>query len=113
MKTQVCQGDVMIESCSPTEVEGLKQTNPILALGEATGHHHRFDAVTGEKTPLGFFKEGENVGGVALASFVQILGEKPRDLVHEEHAPISFEPGTYRKVQQVEYSPEEIRRVAD
>jgi len=34
-------------------------------------------------------------------------------VVHEEHGPISLEPGTYRVWIQREYSPEAIRRVLD
>jgi hypothetical protein len=34
-------------------------------------------------------------------------------LQHAEHATQTIEPGVYRVVRQREYSPEEIRRVAD
>ncbi|MGH9523996.1 MAG: hypothetical protein ACRD3E_15850 [Terriglobales bacterium] len=34
-------------------------------------------------------------------------------IVHEEHAPIVLPPGDYEIVRQREYSPEEIRNVAD
>lgn len=116
-KFQVCQGDVMVERVADDAINGLIETKPVLALGEATGHHHRFDDLTGEKRALGFYKEGDAgetmAGGAALAQFVQITGGAPMDLVHEEHGPISFMPGAYQKTQQVEYSPEEIRRVED
>jgi len=114
---QACQGDVMVESCAPSAIKGLKPTKPVLALGEATGHHHRFDNETGEKRALGFYKEGDTgepiAGGGVLAQFIKITDGAPVSLVHEEHGPIAFDPGTYKKIQQVEYSPEEIRRVED
>ncbi len=113
---QAAQGDVLIERCDTTDLRGLKQTKPVLALGEATGHHHRFDDLTGEKRVLGFYKEGDDLviaGGSPLAQFVQIKGSEHQALPHEEHGPIAFTPGEWRAVQQVEYSPEAIRNVAD
>jgi hypothetical protein len=34
-------------------------------------------------------------------------------VIHEEHQPITLEPGIYRVWQQREYTPEAIRRVVD
>jgi hypothetical protein len=106
------QGDVLIETCDPKEIEGAKKTAPTLALGEVTGHHHSFEG----KHVTGFFKEGAAdhtiAGGSALAQFVQIVG-KSGALKHQEHGTIMHPPGTYKKTQQVEYSPESIRNVAD
>jgi hypothetical protein len=37
----------------------------------------------------------------------------PARVVHEEHAPIALDPGTYRVWRQREYSPAEIRTIQD
>lgn len=80
------QGDVyvkkseLIEGCKEIEAENGKT---ILALGEATGHHHRFE----EKHVKMFANDNGR-------RFIVIEG-KPAILYHEEHAPIEFGPGTY------------------
>ena len=108
---QVRQGDVLVERASAKDIAGLKETKPVFALGENTGHHHRFN---GPQTN-GFYKEGDDnvmAGGTALARFAEIVG-KPDALVHEEHGPILRAPGVDRKIQQVEYAREFPRNVAD
>jgi len=109
--TQACQGDVMTEKCDPEAIEGLKPTRAMLAEGESTGHHHTFHG----KNATGFYKEGDNLemaGGTPLAEFVKI-GEGGDALTHQEHGPITHSEGVYIKTPQVEYTPEELRRVAD
>lgn len=108
---QACQGDVMIERCDEAKIAGLKKTKPTLALGEATGHHHSFHS----KHTTGFYKEGDDnviAGGSPLATFVKV-GAKGDALTHQEHGPIETPAGTYQKTPQVEYTPEELRIVAD
>lgn len=76
----------------------------ILALGEATGHHHRFE----------FLDVSQNVklyttaGG---ARYVHVT--QPAELLHEEHSTVNIPAGKYLLPQQVEYQPTELRRVAD
>lgn len=83
---QAHQGDVyvkaakLLDGCKPVASENGKT---ILALGEQTGHHHRF--------------ETDNVKMFANDNgrrFIVIEG-KPATLYHEEHAPLEFSPGTY------------------
>lgn len=107
---QVCQGDVMSETTDPKNIEGLKKTAPMLAEGESTGHHHSYG-----KNATGFYKEGDNLemaGGTPLAEFVKV-GAGGDQLTHQEHGPINHPQGVYVKTPQVEYTPEELRRVAD
>jgi len=113
---QIRQGDVLLESCNPSELKGLTKTKPTVALGEATGHHHSFQG----KHTTGFFKAGDAevgaqliAGGIpALAEYIEVK-DKPDNLTHQEHGPIAHAPGTYKKTQQVEYEREQIRNVAD
>lgn len=82
------QGDVYIKSakllkdCMPVKP---KDGKTILALGEATGHHHRF-----EEKHVQMFHANDN----SNRRFIVITG-KPATLYHEEHAPIECPPGTY------------------
>jgi hypothetical protein len=100
------QGDVLIVACGglPPKATAIEATNGrlVLAYGEATGHHHSIAVVEGvelyEVGPEMYLRVGVD-GGVAVE--------------HQEHAPIVLPPGDYRVTGQREYSPQEIRRVAD
>jgi hypothetical protein len=102
------QGDVLLvrvkaipEDATEQKIEGHKV---VLALGEMTGHHHRFE----------FLDKTHNVklhvaaGG---ARYVNVMS--PSDLLHEEHSTARIPAGAWLVPNQVEYTPEELRRVAD
>jgi hypothetical protein len=104
MKQLYRQGDVLIERVSkiPSDAKREKAKGRIiLALGEATGHHHSLapDAADWWKQPDG-------------TQFLEV-GKKPAALTHQEHATIELPPGRYRVGRQREYTPEAIRNVAD
>jgi hypothetical protein len=106
MKTTmlVRQGDVLLERIAelPSTAKRQRVKGPIiLAYGEATGHHHAI-----HKGKVALYRD-EN-----QASFIEVKNAVAA-LEHQEHAPISLAPGVYRVRLQREYSPEEIRRVAD
>lgn len=102
------QGDVLLvqveeipADATACQVDG----DVILAYGEVTGHAHRIEA--GTVKPLA-------KGGVwepSAERFIQAL--EGAVLRHEEHGSIAIPKGKYRVVQQVEYTPEAIRNVAD
>jgi hypothetical protein len=98
------QGDVLIEQVDDGTVKGEKMQprdgRVILAYGEATGHHH---SIAVEDVALAVEDDG--------VMFLKTI----RDSVvsHQEHDPISIPAGTYRVTRQREYSPDEIRNVAD
>lgn len=100
------QGDVLIERVSSIPTEGKKVAPKggriILAEGEATGHHHSL-AVTDVETAI-----LEQDGG---AMFLELIRDSV--VTHQEHASINLDAGTYRVTRQREYSPEQIRNVAD
>lgn len=99
------QGDVGIRQVKaiPKEAKVLdtKGEPIVLAYGEVTGHKHQIadlESVAILQTADGrrFLKVTDSAG-----------------LVHEEHARIDLPAGNYEVIQQREYSPEEIRNVAD
>lgn len=112
------QGDVLLKKISvdPKDIpEGATDVTPkdgriVLAYGEVTGHAHAFaepEVKAGKLKALS--KTG--VWDPSAERFIQVL-EKTA-LTHEEHSPVELDKGIYEVVQQREYSPEEIRRVAD
>jgi hypothetical protein len=96
------QGDVLIVNVDefPQEVQEKmkKVTNLHLAEGEVTGHFHSVvgDAIAAE--------HGEHI-------FFEI--EADAKVTHNEHGTIDIPAGKYKKIQQVEYTPEAYRNVAD
>lgn len=99
------QGDVLLELVEniPTTAKRQRVKGPIiLALGEATGHHHAFHKGKVRK----YTEPGTQ------ASYVEIA-EAMAALQHQEHETVMVPPGKYRVTLQREYHPEEIRRVAD
>ncbi len=115
------QGDVLLVPVKSIPA-GLRSDNPqkcILAYGEVSGHHHRFEggAVTA------FYKEGDTgqpiAGGPRLRGsrtdieFISVP-EGGADLVHEEHDAIAVAPGFYEIRRQREFDMlEGVRQVAD
>lgn len=100
------QGDVLIRQVAEIP-EGLKQVpldagRTILAYGEVTGHAH---AVVGDVELL--------ASDIAEMEQRFLRVEQEATVVHEEHDTITLPPGLYEVGIQVEYSPEEIRTVAD
>ena len=111
---QARQGDVFLEKVdmmpgSATEVPA-DNGEIVLAYGEVTGHKHRIRAFmdTGS-LPARLFDVGD-------MRFLDV--QSPSALIHEEHAPVTLEPGIYKVSKfgagtQREYTPEAIRSVAD
>ena len=99
---QYRQGDVLItETNRKTKPPGDKQPpGPItVAHGEATGHHHTIECDQAD------WWKGDGVQVVDLAA--------PGTLTHQEHGPIPLKARRHTIRRQSEYSPQEIRRVAD
>lgn len=98
------QGDVLIrqiksipKTAKKQEVEG----RIVLAYGEVTGHAHAIHDL-------------ESVDVFVSESGAMYLAVKQEStLQHEEHGTIALPTGNYERVLQKEYSPVEIRNVAD
>lgn len=104
----VRQGDVLLTRIErkpagdwrPLEAKGGKV---ILAYGEVTGHHHRFESAgVCELRAEGVFER-----------ILHVSADGAVPLVHEEHGAIPVPPGLYRIEIQREYHPEDLRNVAD
>lgn len=101
-QTQYRQGDVLIVPVSEIPTGLVKTKKVTLALGEVTGHHHTiFDGAVGYAST-----------DTALAEYFEVKGTKA-ELTHQEHSTIEIPSGTYRNVRQTEYSPSQLRNVAD
>lgn len=106
------QGDVGIQAISelPEGLEFKAVRSAVLAEGEVTGHYHLLDCPTvggpsdGTEFPLQIAeKDGTMYLKVA----------EPLPLKHQEHATVTVQPGVYKVLRQVEYTPEAPRIVAD
>lgn len=100
------QGDVLIipveqvpDGATPIARE---RGRLVLAHGEATGHAHVVEG------PAEFLSSDvEEMERRFLRAESDVL------VVHDEHVSVALPPGDYEVRGQREYSPEEIRRVAD
>lgn len=97
---QIRQGDVFLESINEIPKE-TKEKDKILAYGEATGHHHRF-----ENNEARVFID--NSGN----QYCQL--EEQSELIHEEHDNIKIPKGNWIVRKQREYDVSEgVRQVMD
>ncbi len=94
-------GDVFVERVRDIPASATQLPHCILAKGESTGHAHRIE-------PRGAATLYQSTD----ALFLLVLADMA-NLVHEEHAAITLDRGTYRVWIQREYSPEAIRKVRD
>jgi hypothetical protein len=101
------QGDVLIIPVGdiPKRLEKVAREGGrlILAHGEMTGHAH---AIKDQRAAL--FRDPK-----LAAIFMDVSGDAPVALEHDEHDTIQVPPGKYEVRRQREYHPEEIRRVED
>jgi hypothetical protein len=91
-----------------TEVPPTDEGKHVLALGEATGHHHRFEHCTfqmdGSVRMYRDFQSGAQIVDVPAGGGA---------LIHEEHSAIAVSPGRYLQLVQVEDDGEMISQVQD
>lgn len=105
-KQEAVQGDVIVTCCKMPV--GLKKVLPkngrfILAEGESTGHAHAIDI-----RDAILWEDPKNKD-----LYLQAL--KDVTITHEEHAPSTIQPGTYKIsiVREYDYFLEESRKVVD
>lgn len=123
------QGDVLLVDVPTDEIEidgpdyvaryPNKDKKIVLAEGEATGHHHRFE--------LGKLSPGVSVTAYHSRARVARLGNLSifpthvlieggeATLYHEEHKPLSIPPGLYRRsiVREFDHIGNSTREVVD
>ena len=85
-------GDVLIAQADsiPRWIPATKSS--ILARGEITGHSHRLE------TPANATIYAADPGSGRDAMYLLVIS--PVRIIHEEHRPITLQPGTYRVWQQ-------------
>lgn len=112
---QYRQGDVLIECVgnTPEPDTAKRMLSVILAEGEVTGHHHKL-----ELDQADWWKGDSKTEFMSLTHWRDgrdqfFAAEVPATVTHQEHNKIDLPAGTYRVIRQREYSPEEIRNVAD
>lgn len=122
---QLRQGDVQLQPVS-TLPHGCKELPPdgnriVLAHGEVTGHAHAiYDHMTVQPGAAGEIAEA----AIERAKSKARLWAAPDGsrylevtetvtLRHEEHSAHTLHPGIYHLPTQVEYTPAQLRRVAD
>lgn len=102
------QGDVLLVRVKALPKDAVLQPQKgkklILALGEATGHHHRFEFLNTDFSEVKMYHVG-------AARYLDVA--KPADLLHEEHSTARVPAGLWLVPNQVEYTPAELRRVVD
>jgi hypothetical protein len=104
---QVRQGDVLLTRVAriPAGAKEKVRDNGriVLAYGEATGHCHTIeDSLAAPRAAL-----------VEVDELTFLRVDEVSRVVHEEHDPITLEPGNYRITRQREYTPEAIVNVSD
>ncbi len=107
------QGDLLFEEVDAIPASAKKQTpvngRIILALGEATGHHHSI--TVSQRDPADWWKEDDaaDMGGDQF-----VTSHKSVTVEHEEHGAVALPPNkTIRVRRQREYSPAALRNVCD
>ena len=99
------QGDVLIvprkKPIPKAAPRAEENGQAVLAHGEATGHSHAFP----RGAQVLFYRDTEG-------AYLEVK-EAPAPLKHEEHATVVLPPGLYDVLRQTEYTPQELRNVAD
>ena len=106
---QIRQGDILLQRIDKLPKE-LKKKNNILAYGEATGHHHRF-----ESGDVSVYIDNGNQQYVEILQDTEIIHEEHGFATENENRKVTPTPkGIYRVVQQREHDVVEgIRQVMD
>lgn len=102
-ENQYRQGDVFLERVGSDTLDGAvvvagTPRGVVLQEGTATGHAH----VIGSKAARMMTLDGRR--------FLQVSGNEPVALTHEEHATLSIHPGCYSITIHAEYVPGELPR---
>lgn len=125
-ETKARQGDVYIKRINklPKNLAEVPREHGkvVLAHGEVTGHMHAIaDKHVAHFRDEGLLKTFKNedgtaprlrAGGTEPFTYL-VVKDAPAALKHDEHDTIMIPPGTYEIRRQREYTPAEIRNVAD
>lgn len=103
MKNIMSQGDVTFIPAKEIPCGAKAIADGVIARGESTGHSHRLQTL--ESAEL-YAMEGK--------MFLKV-GEEGVSIVHEEHSPVTLDPGNYEIHidKAFDYSAQALRNVAD
>ena len=113
-RTIYSQGDLLFERVD--DIEPMPETRSrlvdgvaVLAEGEQTGHRHAVyhGAVMFRDDAL-----ARDIPGGLYVAHLRV-GQAGTRVIHDEHAPLKLEPGTYRVRRQRELQPQDVALVAD
>lgn len=114
MRELFAQGDLLIERVHDREATGrvlppAADGAHVLAEGELTGHRHAI-----HEQVVMFRDDGlaRDIPADLYIGHVRV-GDEGAKVIHQEHAPIELEKGTYRLRRQRELGPAEARVVLD
>ena len=87
----------------------------VVEFGESSGHGHRIAEkhVTGFRAETAEMALMAGLDAVLVSGGAAIMRHEYADGRHAEHEPITLREGVWERAVQVEYDPEEERRVAD
>lgn len=115
----VRQGDVTLvrvaDAKMPTYAREAKRDGKVVVeYGESSGHGHRITdkGVTGFRAETAEMAAMAGLDGV-LVSGSAVMRHEFADGRPAEHEPITLREGVWERAVQVEYDPEEERRIAD
>lgn len=92
-------GDVLIAQTTSIPESAKRSSSPILVRGEVTGHSHRIEDPAAAEVWIA--RNGE--------LYLKILATTR--IIHEEHHPITLQPGNYHVWQQREYAPQALQKI--
>lgn len=114
----VRQGDVTlvrVDKVPKYAREARTDEKIVVEYGESSGHGHRIS----DASVTGFRAETAEMAAMAGLDVILVGGSGATmrhefsDGRHAEHAPVSLGAGVWERAVQVEYDPEEERRIAD
>lgn len=102
----VRQGDILLMSASEQITETAQKIETVndrivVALGEVTGHSHTIDGSTAT-----MYRD-------EVLNREWLVVDTDTEMVHQEHAPVTIEQGTWLVVRQREYQRGTVRNVLD
>lgn len=116
----VRQGDVTLVRVSDAQLPGYareakREGKVVVEYGESSGHGHRIaDAgVTGFRAETAEMAALAGIDVVLVGGAGATMRHEYADGRHAEHEPIALREGVWERAVQVEYDPEEERRIAD
>jgi hypothetical protein len=109
------QGDVLLKRINQLPDGCQKLETKVLQLGEVTGHKHQFPKTADVEVYVApEFAGKEQAITPDEGKFIWV-GENEVQLLHEEHNPITIDPGYYQVdiVREFDYDSMEAKRVVD